>query len=105
VGETKRGFPLSVPEVVALAIAIPTALYYLWRLLFEYGLPHPLGVLYTVRGVIALSLVNAGWIMVMRSWSSLNVRVRIYSTLPLLTFSSAFLGQWVFAVLFVHNPW
>lgn len=106
--EKKRKIPLSICEVVLLVVLIPIIFYYSEKLLWTLGetgesqklnwfikaLGYLLEKPWNPLGPLFILGFNYIWIRAMKLWSIKILRIKIYSTLLLLTVSAAILTMW-----------
>lgn len=106
--EKKKRFPLSIYEIILLVILIPIIFYHLekflwtfeasdkvwWSSWFIYCLRHLLEKPWNFLGPLIIAVFVYLWFMAMKLWPLKNLRIKIYSTLFILTFLTAILTMW-----------
>jgi hypothetical protein len=93
--EKKRKFPLSIPEIILLIIFIPVIFYKTMRGLIKPMNSYAPYWFSTVLGFLVVLGFDTLWVIAMKLSSLENIRIKIYLTLIVLTFSASVLACWV----------
>jgi len=89
--EKKQKFPLSVFEIVLLAIALPVIFYYSGKLLWEPINSHAPNWFFGILGLLAILGFDCLWIIAMIYGPLKNLRIKIYTIIFVLTISAVLL--------------
>lgn len=90
--EIKNIFPISIFEIVLIIIGLSILFYCLWKYLVGYGLPDKVESVYALLAVLLFDIL---WIIAMKVCPIQNLRIKLYPTLAILTFSLVYVVFWI----------
>ncbi len=93
--DKKRKFPLSICEIVLLAIGLPILFYYTGKVLWEPMNSDAPMWFFSLLGLLAVLGFDCAWIAIMKLWPLKSLRIKIYMTLLVLTISAVILTCWI----------
>jgi len=104
--EAKRRFPLSVFEIVLLAIVIPIVFCYFAKLSFRIlNSPNMPSWFFGPVGLLIVLGFDVVWILLIKFLFKTHIKIKIILMLLGVTLSTAILCWWIAGVTGIMNPW
>ena len=99
VKEKKKGFPLNIFEIILLIISIPILFFYSGKLFCQFENSSIFDWFVGFWGPLIIIGFNIFWIASMMLWH-LNLRIKIYFTVFIVTISAMLIVSWMAATAF-----